>query len=71
MAYGGDDDGAKGVAAALISDVGFEPGDAAPLRVARSLEPFALLMGQLAYEGDGGPRTDSNDSRSRSHRRGR
>ena len=55
MAYCGDDDGAKGVAATLISDVGFEPVDAGPLRIARYLEPFALLMGQLAYEGDGGP----------------
>ena len=55
MAYCGDDDGAKGVAAMLISDVGFEPVDAGPLRIARHLEPFALLMGQLAYEGDRGP----------------
>jgi predicted dinucleotide-binding enzyme len=55
MAHCGDDDGAKGVAATLMSDVGFEPVDAGPLRIARYLEPFALLMGQLAYEGDGGP----------------
>jgi 8-hydroxy-5-deazaflavin:NADPH oxidoreductase len=55
MAYCGDDDGAKRVAATLITDVGFEPMDAGPLRIARYLEPFALLMGQLAYEGDGGP----------------
>ena len=55
MAYCGDDDGAKGVTATLSSDVGFEPVDAGPLRIARYLEPFALLMGQLAYEGDGGP----------------
>ena len=56
MAYCGDDDGAKDVAATLISDVGFEPVDAGPLRIARYLEPFALLMGRLAYEGDGGPK---------------
>lgn len=55
MAYCGDDEGAKHVAATLISDVGFEPVDAGPLRIARYLEPFALLMGQLAYEADGGP----------------
>jgi predicted dinucleotide-binding enzyme len=55
MAYCGDDDGAKAVAATLISDVGFEPVDAGPLRIARYLEPFALLMGRLAYERDGGP----------------
>jgi hypothetical protein len=35
MAYCGDDDGAKDVAARLISDVGFEPVDAGPLRIAR------------------------------------
>jgi predicted dinucleotide-binding enzyme len=55
MAYCGDDEGAKDVAAMLIRDVGFEPFDAGPLRIARYMEPFALLMGQLAYEGDAGP----------------
>lgn len=55
MVYCGDEDGAKDVAATLISDIGFEPVDAGPLRIARYLEPFALLMGQLAHEGDGGP----------------
>jgi predicted dinucleotide-binding enzyme len=55
MAYCGDDASAKDVAAALICDVGFEPVDAGPLRIARYLEPFSLLMGQLAYEGDRGP----------------
>jgi len=29
--------------------------DAGPLRIARYIEPFALLMGQLAYETDAGP----------------
>ena len=51
----GDDERAKEVAAQLIRDVGFDPVDAGPLRIARYTEPFALLMGQLAYEGDGGP----------------
>jgi predicted dinucleotide-binding enzyme len=55
VVYYGDDDGAKEVAARLIRDVGFEPIDAGPLRIARYAEPFALLMGQLAYEGDRGP----------------
>jgi len=36
-------------------DPGFDPVDAGPLRIARYLEPFTLLIGQLAYEGDGGP----------------
>lgn len=55
MAYCGDDSRSKKLAASLIADVGFEPVDAGPLRVARYLEPFALLMAQLAYEGNEGP----------------
>ena len=55
MVYCGDDESAKHIAATLIGDVGFDPVDAGPLRIARYLEPFALLMGHLAYEGDGGP----------------
>lgn len=55
LVYCGDHQGAKDVAAGLIGDVGFNPVDAGPLRIARYLEPFALLMGQLAYEGDSGP----------------
>jgi predicted dinucleotide-binding enzyme len=51
----GDDQDAKDVAASLIRDVGFEPVDAGPLRIARYLEPFSLAMAQLAYEGDEGP----------------
>jgi predicted dinucleotide-binding enzyme len=51
----GDDQDAKDVAAALIRAVGFDPVDAGPLRIARYLEPFALLVGQLAYEGEEGP----------------
>jgi 8-hydroxy-5-deazaflavin:NADPH oxidoreductase len=55
MVYCGDDEDAKAVAAELIRDLGFEPVDAGQLRIARYLEPFTLLMGQLAYEGEGGP----------------
>jgi 8-hydroxy-5-deazaflavin:NADPH oxidoreductase len=55
LVYCGDDERAKQVAARLIRDVGFEPVNAGPLRIARYIEPFTLLMGQLAYEGDGGP----------------
>src|SRR5262249_41829087 len=55
MLYCGDHQRAKDLTATLIRDIGFEPVDAGPLRIARYLEPFALLMGQLAYEGDGGP----------------
>jgi predicted dinucleotide-binding enzyme len=55
LVYCGDDKKAKGVAAQLIRDVGFEPVDAGPLRIARYTEPFTLLVAQLAYEGDRGP----------------
>jgi predicted dinucleotide-binding enzyme len=56
LAYCGDDRGAKQVAATLVRDAGFAPVDAGPLRMARNLEPFTLLIAQLAYEGKGGPR---------------
>jgi predicted dinucleotide-binding enzyme len=55
LLYCGDDRGAKKIATRLIRDVGFEPVDAGLLRIARYLEPFALAMAQLAYEGDEGP----------------
>ncbi|MGP0092137.1 MAG: NADPH-dependent F420 reductase [Xanthobacteraceae bacterium] len=55
LVYCGDHAGSKKIAAELIRDVGFDPVDAGPLRIARYTEPFALLMGQLAYEGDEGP----------------
>jgi hypothetical protein len=53
--YCGNHRGAKKVAATLIRDVGFEPVDAGPLRTARYMEPFTLLVAQLAYETRGGP----------------
>ena len=55
LVYCGDDRNANDLTAALIRDVGFDPIDAGPLRIARYIEPFALLIGQLAYEGEGGP----------------
>jgi 8-hydroxy-5-deazaflavin:NADPH oxidoreductase len=55
LLYYGDHQGAKGIAVSLIRDVGFEPVDAGPLRIARFAEPFTLLIAQLAYEGDRGP----------------
>ena len=55
LLYCGDDESAKNVTAGLIRDVGFDPVDAGPLRIARYTEPFALLVAQLAYEGEGGP----------------
>jgi hypothetical protein len=56
LVYCGDHKGAKKIAEQLIRDVGFDPIDAGPLRVARYLEPFTLLVAQLAYEGKRGPR---------------
>jgi predicted dinucleotide-binding enzyme len=55
LMYCGDDQDAKDLAASLIRDVGFDPVDAGPLRIARYLEPFSLAVGRLAYEGDEGP----------------
>ena len=55
LVYCGDDAGSKRIAGELIRDVGFDPVDAGPLRIARYTEPFALLVAQLAYEGKGGP----------------
>jgi predicted dinucleotide-binding enzyme len=55
LVYCGDDRRGKAVAAALIRDVGFDPVDAGPLRIARYTEPFALLVARLAYEAEGGP----------------
>ena len=46
---------ARHLSAHGVRDVGFEPVDAGPLRIARYMEPFALLTGPLAYEGEGGP----------------
>jgi len=55
LVYCGDDRRGKNVAAGLIRDVGFDPVDAGPLRIARYTEPFTMLIAQLAYEGKEGP----------------
>lgn len=55
LVYCGDDAAGKKIASDLIRDVGFEPLDVGPLRIARFTEPFALLVAQIAYEGEGGP----------------
>jgi predicted dinucleotide-binding enzyme len=55
LVYCGDDSSSKRIAAELIRDVGFDPVDAGPLRIARYTEPFALLVAQLAYEVRGSP----------------
>src|SRR5436309_6506111 len=55
LVYCGDDASSKKIAAQLIRDVGFDPVDAGPVRIARYTEPFTLLIARLAYEGKGGP----------------
>jgi predicted dinucleotide-binding enzyme len=50
VVYCGDDDEAKSIAATLARDAGFNPLDAGALEIARYLEPFGLLVAQLAYE---------------------
>jgi 8-hydroxy-5-deazaflavin:NADPH oxidoreductase len=55
LIYCGDDTRTKALAATLIREIGFEPVDAGPLRIARFTEPFALLVAQLAYEGQQRP----------------
>jgi len=55
LVFCGDESKSKKIAAELIHDVGFDPVDAGPLRIARYTEPFTLLIAQLAYEGDEGP----------------
>jgi hypothetical protein len=49
LVYCGGTPTGKSRAAGLIRDLGFQPVDAGPLRMARSTEPFALLVAQLAY----------------------
>jgi len=54
LVYCGDHVPSKVVTAGLIRDAGFDPIDVGPLRIARYTEPFSLLMGAIAYDGDGG-----------------
>jgi predicted dinucleotide-binding enzyme len=54
--YCGDHKRAKKIASTLIEDAGFDAVDAGPLRIARDMEPFTLLIAQLAYEREKSPR---------------
>jgi 8-hydroxy-5-deazaflavin:NADPH oxidoreductase len=49
LLYCGDDGRAKTIADQLIRDMGFEPLDAGPLRMARYMEPFTRLVARLVY----------------------
>ena len=77
LVYCGDHKGAKKTAATLIRDVGFNPVDLGALSAARYVEPFSLLVAQIAYtvRGARNLRIASNSfqrevchSRTRSHR---
>jgi 8-hydroxy-5-deazaflavin:NADPH oxidoreductase len=50
MLYVGDDESAKTVVRQLISDIGFDPVDAGPLKIARYLEPLAMLWINLFFQ---------------------
>ena len=50
MFYCGDDPAAKSVVRQLAEELSFDPVDAGPLRIARYLEPFAMLYIQLAVK---------------------
>ncbi len=50
MLYAGDDDAAKETARRLIGDIGFEPIDAGPLKIARYFEPLAMLWIALSMK---------------------
>lgn len=55
MVYCGDDQDSKDTVHALLDQFGFEPIDAGPLRIARYIEPFAMLATVLAYGTNQGP----------------
>jgi predicted dinucleotide-binding enzyme len=72
LVFCGDDHGAKKTAAIVIGDVGFNPVDIGKLSAARYIEPFSLLLAEIAYEGPSGPelayRFESRASRPPSRR---
>src|SRR5262249_47977862 len=55
VVYCGDEGQAKDVVADLIRDAGFDPVSVGALSMARYIEPFTLLIVQLAYGGDESP----------------
>lgn len=52
----GDEAPARSVVGALVADLGADPVDAGPLRLARYTEPAGMLLVQLAYAGGLGAR---------------
>lgn len=55
LIYCGDNKRAKKTAASLIRDVGFNPVDVGSLSSARYIEPFSLLVAELAYNSSNNP----------------
>ena len=55
LVFCGDHTLAKKTTATLIRDVGFRPVDLGELSAARYVEPFSLLLAEIAYNGSGGP----------------
>ena len=55
LVFCGNHTGAKKTAATLIRDVGFHPVDLGKLSAARDIEPFSLLLAEIAYNGSTGP----------------
>jgi predicted dinucleotide-binding enzyme len=55
LVFCGNHKGAKKTAAKLIRDVGFAPVDLGELSTAHYIEPFSLLLAEIAYNGSGGP----------------
>jgi 8-hydroxy-5-deazaflavin:NADPH oxidoreductase len=55
LVFCGDNNRAKKTAAKLIRDVGFNPVDLGELSAARYIEPFSLLLAQIAYDGANSP----------------
>lgn len=55
LVFCGDDAKAKAAVHTLIKDVGFEPRDLGDLEKARFIEPFTLLIADLAYADDANP----------------
>ncbi|MCI0998125.1 NADPH-dependent F420 reductase [Pseudomonas corrugata] len=55
MVYCGNDKSSKRRVHELLAAFGFAPVDAGPLRLARYIEPFAMLATALAYGTDQGP----------------
>jgi predicted dinucleotide-binding enzyme len=55
LVFCGNHTGAKKTAAKLIRDVGFNPVDLGELAAARYIEPFSLLLAEIAYGASAGP----------------